>query len=528
MNMINADMQMAQAKGMLDSASFYERLAEQETKSVQKLKSELSDLEKYFNEAMASGKIEENSEEWYAMKQEINSVKEAIAAANVQLQEYQRTMRQIQWSYLDTTMERFSQATKETAFLIELMSNNKLFEDNGQFTSTGTVTAGMHALSYDMYMAQAEMYGREMMEVNRQWNQNRDDVELLRRRNELWELQRESILAAEQEKNAMQSLVSEGIQLELDALRELCDQYKDNLDAQKNLYDYQKKIADQTKNIASLQKQLSAYENDSSEETRAKVQKLNQELEKARTNLSEAERDKSISEQKQIIDDVYNEYEELLNKRLDDVDQLMRDMIANTNQNHDEIMAEIEKVIDEVGYNRSRGTAGSTSTFDTAMESLAYYDKMWEGVSGAQKELNIISNNVKAMAQAAGAVKGYAKGGLIDYTGLAAVHGSPGNPEMVLSAADTENFLKAAQMMQIMQNISPTTAAELGSMLMRGGGTGTSIGQILFEVSIDHVQDYNDFVTQLQSDAKFEKFIDTITMGRMLGGSRFAKNSIRF
>ena len=546
MNMINADMQMAQAKGMLDSASYYERLAEREAQNLSMLKSELNSLQRAFSDATHStvsfangveeiiveegnltGSIEAQSEEWYAMIQEINGVEEAIAAANVRLQEYQKTMREIQWSYLDTTMERFSQATKETAFFIELMSNNKLFEDNGRFTGTGTATAGMHALSYNMYMAQAEMYGEEMMEVNRQWNQNRDDVELMRRRNELWELQRESILAAEQEKNAMQSLVSEGIRLELDALKDLCDAYKDNLDAAKDLYDYQQKVSDKTKDIAKIQKQLTAYQGDDSEESRAKVQKLNQELEKAQKSLTETERDKAISEQKQLIDDLYNDYEELLNKRLDDVDQLMRDMIENTNENHDEIMEEIEKVIAEVGYNRSRGTTGSTSTFDTAMESLAYYDKMWEGVSGAKKELDIISANVQAMAQAAGAVKGYAKGGLIDYTGIAAVHGTPANPEMVLSAADTEKFLQAAQMMNLLQNGAVGLGKDIAAAAFSSGG-GTNIGEVIFDIAIDHVENYDDFVKQLQADPKFEKFIDTITMGRMLGGSRFAKNSIRF
>ena len=40
--------------------------------------------------------------------------------------------------------------------------------------------------------------------------------------------------------------------------------------------------------------------------------------------------------------------------------------------------------------------------------------------------------------------------------------------------------------------------------------------------------EFSDFVTQLQADPKFEKLIDTMTMGRMLGGSKLAKNGIRF
>ena len=116
----------------------------------------------------------------------------------------------------------------------------------------------------------------------------------------------------------------------------------------------------------------------------------------------------------------------------------------------------------------------------------------------------------------------------MDYTGLAAVHGTPGNPEMVLSAADTEKFLQAAQMMQNMQSLTPVSPQELGMLLSGTGAFGSTMGDITMNVAIERVLDYNDFVTQLQNDPKFEKLIGTMTMGRMMGGSKMAKNGIRF
>ena len=41
------------------------------------------------------------------MKQSFLGVKEAIAQANVQMQEYSNTIREINWSYFDTAQERF-------------------------------------------------------------------------------------------------------------------------------------------------------------------------------------------------------------------------------------------------------------------------------------------------------------------------------------------------------------------------------------------------------------------------------------
>lgn len=521
MSMINADIAMAQAKGMLDSASYYERLAQQETNSISKMKAELSDLERYFNEAMSSGKIEENSAEWYAMKQEILGVKEAIADANVQLQEYQNTIRSIKWSYFDYAQDRFSDLAQEAEFLISLLENSKLFDDRGQFNNSGYATLGMRAINFDAYMSQADAYAQEMQKIESEIASDPYNQDLIDRRMTLLQLQRQSILAAEQEKVAVRSLVQEGIQIELESLQELIDAYKDSLDSAKSLYDYQKKVSEKSQGIASIQKQLAAYQNDTSEETRAKIQKLNKDLEKAQTDLAETEREQSISDQKKLLDDVYTEYEELVNQRLDDIDLLMKEMIAAANANADKISNEINVTANEVGYTLTDGMQAAMNGH------YANYDRIFDGISGATTVLTRIYDNVNAMARAAGAVKAYAKGGLIDYTGLAAVHGTPGNPELVLSAADTEKFLQAAQMMQTMQNLRPVSGRELSALMYSGGG-GSSVGDITLNIDIERVLDYNDFVTQLQADPKFERLIDTMTTGRMLGGSRLAKNGIRF
>lgn len=98
---------------------------------------------------------------------------------------------------------------------------------------------------------------------------------------ELFGLQQDSIKAAEDEKQAIVEMIEEGINRELDALKELIDTYTDALDSAKNLYDYQNKVSEKADEIASLQKQLSAYKGDNSEETRATIQKLEVDLSKA-------------------------------------------------------------------------------------------------------------------------------------------------------------------------------------------------------------------------------------------------------
>ena len=517
-NMASKNMEMAQTRGYLDSANFYQQLADSQLATITGLREELEALNQKFSEAMDSGEIEEGSEAWHQMKQSINEVEEAIADANIQLTEYQRTIRQLDWTYFDYAQERFSQMTEEAQFFVDLMSNHDLFQENGQFNNLGEATAGMHAVNYDAYMAQADAYAQQIKKIQKDLESDPYDTELIARREQLLQLQRQSILSAEGEKNAVKDLVQNGINKELQALKELIDAYNESLESAKELYDYQKNITEKTADIASIQKQLSAYTNDTSEETRARVQKLNQNLQKAQDELRETEWEHSISDQKKMLDEVYDEYQEYLNNRLDNIDLLMQEMINGTNMNMDNIRTTLMDVGAEVGYTM-------TDQMTQAMSAdLSYYEYMSGEINSVEAVLNSIYDMVSAMARASGAVKAYATGGLVDYTGLAAVHGSKARPELMLNANDTENFLEAAKLMRDVLSGSGFS----GLPAANGSGGGFNIGQFMVNIPIERVQDYNDFVRQLQGDQKFERLINAMTLDRTLGKSALGKNRILF
>lgn len=122
------------------------------------------------------------------------------------------------------------------------------------------------------------------------------------------------------------------------------------MDSAKDLYDYQKKVKEQSDEIASLQKQLSAYAGDNSEETKATIQKIQVDLSKAMEELQETEYEQYISDQKKLLDELYTEYETILNARLDDVDALISDMIDTINANSSSIGDTIQQECANVGY----------------------------------------------------------------------------------------------------------------------------------------------------------------------------------
>ena len=223
-----------EAQGYLESTKYYAALQDVERKNIAVLQAELADLTKSMSEAMNSGEIEQGSEAWYSFQQEINSVKEAIDEANLSMLEYAQTMHEVEWGHFDYIQERIAQITNESEFLIDLLSGSDLFDDKGNMTANGTATAGLHGMNYNTYMNQADQYAQEILSLDEQIANDPNNTQLIERREELLKLQQESILAAEAEKQALISLVEEGINIEIESMRELVDSYIEALDSAKD------------------------------------------------------------------------------------------------------------------------------------------------------------------------------------------------------------------------------------------------------------------------------------------------------
>lgn len=231
-----------EARGYLASTKFYEAMKNVEKQNIAVQKKELASLTKAMSEAVNSGEIKEGSEAWYDMQNDINAVKESIQESETAVIEFNNSIREIKWERFEYLQEQISNITDEANFMIDLMENSDLFTDNGKFTDTGMATLGLHGQNYNVYMAQADKYAEELKKLNADIAKDPNNTTLLQHRQELLEAQRDSILAAEDEKQAIKDLVADGIEKELDALQDLIDKYTEAMDTAKDLHDYQKDI----------------------------------------------------------------------------------------------------------------------------------------------------------------------------------------------------------------------------------------------------------------------------------------------
>lgn len=599
---------------------------------------------------MASGDIKAYSQEWYEMQAEINGVQESIIKANTSLIEYQNSLRQLEWDSFDRLQEKISNITEESDFLISLMENSELYDDKGQLSDTGMATMGLHAQNYNVYMAQADKYAEEMQKIEKELAKDEGNQDLIERRQELLELQQDSILAANDEKEAIRSLVEEGINRELESLQDLIDKYNETLDNAKDLYDYQKNIESQTKEIASLQKQKSAYSGDTSEETQAKLQKIVVQLQEAEDNLEETEMEHAINEQKKILDSLYSEYEQILNTRLDNIDALLNDMIDEVNASAGDINKTLISESEKVGYTMTEGlqdiwsNEGCAATIITkygedfcdqltsvnyvlkaigeklgaiekesdkkAVEVVKeeqkpavttpsktpteykapvlptptgdgvpkvgdkvtfesgqyYYSSDGTSPTGSQnlgKSVYITNINNASWAKkpyhistgtklgsgdlgwvSLDQLKGYSTGGLIDYDGLAAVHGGK-KPELVLNSTDTENLVEAVDTLRkltkedsalfddswvknadsLISNIMPVFNSLASKPNVVSCNTNQNMNNVFnMTFELHDVTNGEDVVNYLIKSDRFENAVKAMTIDRLAGGSKFSKN----
>ena len=549
-NLLEESISQTQEKGYIVSTKYYNALITNEQNNISKLSGKRNDLYANLQQAIKSGNIQEGSEEWHKMVQEIESVDLAIEQANTSVIKFNNSIRDIQWQVFDLLQDRISQISAESNFLINLMKNDDLYvkkgQGAGQLTNQGLSTMGLHGVNYDVYMAQSNKYAQEILKIDKQLAKDPYNQTLINRRKELLKLQQDMIISANDEKQAIVSMVKDGIELELSSLKELIDKYNESLDKQKDLYDYQKKVKEQAKEIASLEKQMIAFAGDNSEETKAKVQQLKVNLETARENLQETQYDKFVSDSKKLLDDFYNDYETILNQRLDNVDSLISDMINHINGNASTIQQTIVEASNSVGYSISNSMNTILGNKSRLM--------LWEDVNVSNNNVilavNNLTNSINRMVtvldnnstNTIGHYKKYKSGThTVNYNQMAWTNEN-GNSEVIIRKSDGAILTPLAKddmvlngyatdnLFSIANDPSKFIRDNLFSANQYNGTSNINNVNSNYSVSVDNinlnlpnVKNYEDFFYAAQHDKRFEKMVQAMTVDKLFGGSSLKK-----
>ena len=352
-DLYSKDNDFLEEQGWFASTLLNNSMMEQEQKNLAKLEQERDALTKALNSAMASGKIEAESEDWYSMQASIDDVTSSIFDAKKALVEYDNAIRQINWDAFDRTRDDVNNLIDETQFLVDLLKDEDITDDNGNMNDNGKAAQALIAQKYQLYLNQAKAYKDEILKINEELTNDPYDKELLDRKQELIKAQQDAINSSISEKNALKDLVQEGYDTFLDKLDEVIQKYKDLMSQQKDAYDYEKSIAEKTKALNALEKQYSAAQGDNSEEGKKNIQQLKDQINTAKDDLKDTEYEKLISDTQAILDNLADTTKTWLDERLDSFDITMQEIIDQSNENASNISQTITDTAENYGYKLS-------------------------------------------------------------------------------------------------------------------------------------------------------------------------------
>ena len=316
-----------EANGRKASTADYKELIAAEQAEQKKYTDKHDRLQKELDQAVADGAVKEGAEEWYAMIAAVNEAANAAAQAEQSVIQYKNAMRQLKWDAFDRALENITRINGEADYYLNRLSRKKLVDnETGEFTEAGVATLALRKETYKSDLAQADAYQKEYNELMKKVKKgelSRDDEAVVERLRELQDRSRDAKLAAEDELEAIQDLVRQGYDAQLNALGSLIDRYKDMKNVAADAYNYQRQIEDKIKTIAALQKRLSVYGTNTSEETRAQIQRLKVELQDARDDLRDTQYEKYRSDAEEMLEDLSNDYTEFIDEKLNDTNDIL-------------------------------------------------------------------------------------------------------------------------------------------------------------------------------------------------------------
>lgn len=349
-DMMDSFISEAESRGRITANKFREKQIVEERKKLQELGREQTSLMTKMTDALKNG-MSMNSEAYYEMLSGINAVREAIAETTANIAELQKSIRETNWEIFDRTADAISDMHDELEFLYDLLGDSEtFFDDRGRINDTGITGMGLLAAQYNVSLQQHKKYVEEIKKMNEEVAKDPNNMDLLDRRQDLVVADRKLIQSANDAKKAMVDLVKEGIQAQVNSLKTLIDSYNELIDKQKDETDYAKRVASAQSDINKLQKQLNAYGNDDSEEGATRRQRLRNELKNARENLEQTQEERRISQTKKILSELQEDYEEVLNARLDDINALIQSLIAGVDANADIVKNTVETATKDIGY----------------------------------------------------------------------------------------------------------------------------------------------------------------------------------
>ena len=394
-NAVSDALNLAQSKGKLIGTAYYTKQKGINNKDINKYKQEETELKK------AMKGVKKYSKQWYEYKADLSEVHSKYVQLQADNAELQNSINELKFDRFDELINKFDDIIDESDFLIDLLDSDNLFNsDNGSITNDGITAMGLTAQNYDVYLAEAEQYKKQIADLEQMYKNG--EIGISDYNSKMRELQggyRDSIKSANDAKKAVIDYVKQGLDAQNEALSKSIDKQKELLESEKDLHDFQSKISDQNKNIANLRKQIAALEGDDSESNRKRLQQLKSDLQDAEKEQADTLYDRSVSDQEKALDDMLTKSQDAAEAYLKDSEKVFIDALNYVNANTSQVSQNLEKIAKDTGYDIS--TYITNAWKDSGDAVGTYESTLSSNVPKITAQIKLITNAWQAQCEAA-------------------------------------------------------------------------------------------------------------------------------
>lgn len=237
-DLIQAEIDKAEARGGKASAKYYEDLKNNSEAEKEILIQKKKALQEYLD--ANEGSIDQDT--WTEYNNEINATAVAIKECEINTLEWAEALREIDLHYFEQATDEISRLGEELEFVNSLLEDEEVADENGNWSSAALTRMGMYTQQMEMAAVNAARYQEEIDRLNGQYKSGELSEEQYQERlSELVSSQQGAIQSYEDAKDGIVELnearidaIRTGIEQEISAFEDLISLKKEELDAERD------------------------------------------------------------------------------------------------------------------------------------------------------------------------------------------------------------------------------------------------------------------------------------------------------
>ena len=409
-DLIEAEIDKAEARGGKASAEYYEDLIRTSTEEKTLLEEQYTALSNYLEANKDT--IDQNT--WTEYNNTLNDVAVAIKECETNTISWQEALREIDIHYFEEATDEISRLGKELELVDSLLEDEDVTDENGNWSSAAITRMAMYTNMIEKAATDTQRYQDEIAKLEEQYKGGELSEEQYQDRlATLTDGLYDSIDAQNDARDSIVELnearidaIKEGIEKEIEAYEDLIDAKKEELDAERDLYDFRKNIKKQTKDISELERRIASLSGSSAASDVAERRRLEAQLMEAKEGLNDTYYDHSRDAQSSALDGESEAYRKSQEKRiekleetLDNVELLIQNSMMDVLFNADVVYNELNGIADTYGITLSDELTQPWK--DASTQAIAWKDEL---------KLSMTSGEYAALIGEGGAITVFASG----------------------------------------------------------------------------------------------------------------------